>query len=286
MSSPKIQAVITSNRIRFKAYNLDYDVRSDHPRFQEISDALNANKLRAAVTAYRNGKKSEVKTGIRRDTDGLTFKGVKLPSVFAVMYSEVMQDGDPDRLSAIEKFFDNVVSNPSTKISFDAFARFLAKTKTVITDRGTFLAYKRLRSNYHDVHSGKFNNAPGIGVISMPRGEVDENQSRECSTGFHQCSYGYLGSFGGSQVIVTEINPRDVVAVPPDYNFTKMRVCSYFPLCDLSEFKELVMKQAQDVLSSMPFFHTHQLQRLAEMNPGRYSKDNLPSDSIPYYYPS
>jgi len=285
VSQNKIKALITSTRVKFVAYNLTYEARNDHPRFQEICDHLRANKPRAAVTAYRNGKKAEAKIGLRRDPTGLMYKELKLPPIFAEVYSNVMADGDPDRLKGLELFFDNILANPSTLVSMDAFARFLSRRKMIITDRGTFLAYKRLNYRFYDCHSNKFNNTPGIGFIEMPREDVDQNQHAECSRGFHQCSYEYVKSFPGEHLIVTEISPRDVVAVPPDYNFTKMRVCRYFPLCTIGEFKDLVRNYEQDVLSTLPFFHTHQLQRLGAVH-ARYRRENLKPESIGMYYPS
>lgn len=280
---PNNQAIITSTRVKFIAYGIKYEARKDHTRFEEIVENLRNGKTRAAVTAYRNGHKETVKRGFTPDSTGLTYKGTKLPSVFAEVYSTLLADGGRERLDAIQLFFDNMLSNPSGEVSVDALARFLSRRKMVITDRGTFLAYKRLNYRFYDCYTNSFNNTPGIGFIEMDRGGVDPVQQNTCSTGFHQCSYEYLKSYSGETIIVTEINPLDIVAVPPDYAFTKMRVCRYFPVCTLNEFKDLILLQAQDVLGTLPFFHTPQLAKLESVNE-RYDRKNLSPESRAMYH--
>ena len=56
------------------------------------------------------------------------------------------------------------------------------------------LAYKKIRNNWTDIHSGTFDNSIGA-VCGMPRNMVDEDSSRTCSAGLHVCSYDYLAHF-------------------------------------------------------------------------------------------
>lgn len=123
------------------------------------------------------------------------------------------------------KFIENLMENPS-KRAVDELFGFLDVCKLPITDDGHFLAYKRVRANYTDVHSGKFDNSVGK-VLSMPRNMVDEDKNNTCSYGLHFCSYEYLDKFGGERIMVVKINPADVVAIPADYNNSKGRTCRY-----------------------------------------------------------
>jgi hypothetical protein len=68
----------------------------------------------------------------------------------------------------------------------------------------------------------------------MPRNKVDEDKDRTCSHGLHFCSHGYLSNFSGEKVVVLKVNPRDVVAIPADYNNTKGRACRYEVVGELS----------------------------------------------------
>jgi hypothetical protein len=98
----------------------------------------------------------------------------------------------------------------------------------------------------------------------MNRSDVDANQDNTCSTGFHVCSHTYLEHFSAGIDLVVEIDPRDVVAVPPDYDLSKMRLSSYRVLCTLPFFKERIASRWQDALGNIPFFHTGQIKDWSE----------------------
>ena len=133
-------------------------------------------------------------------------------------------------------FMDNLMGNPSFN-SRTCLYNFLDHFKTPITEDGCFIAFKRVRDNYKDVHTGTMDNSPGR-VVSMPRSQVDDNPNNTCSSGLHACADQYLSGFAtGSnyRTVAVKINPADVVAVPADYHFSKMRVCSYYVLGDVTE---------------------------------------------------
>ncbi len=135
------------------------------------------------------------------------------------------------------KFMDNLHSNPNEN-SKKALYNFVDHFNTPITPDGHFLAFKRVRGDYFDLHSGLYDNSPGK-VVEMPRIDVDTDSSRHCSYGLHACASSYLGSFyansSDARVVVVKINPRDVCAVPDDYSFSKMRVCRYEVIGDAVE---------------------------------------------------
>ena len=101
----------------------------------------------------------------------------------------------------------------------------------------TFLAFKNVRNDYRDIHSGNFDNSIGQ-VCEMPRNGVDEDKDRTCSAGLHFCSIEYLPHFSdsnGGHTMIVKINPRDVVAIPADYNNTKGRTCKYEVVAEYKE---------------------------------------------------
>lgn len=132
---------------------------------------------------------------------------------------------DPAYASALENFFGRLVQNPYAS-TVDSLYRFLSANSMPITADGFFLAFKRVREDYTDVHSGKFDNSVGQ-VVEVPWMKVDLDNERTCSYGLHVCSAGYLGSFGGSRVMVCKVDPADVGACPHDYNSSKLRVRKY-----------------------------------------------------------
>lgn len=117
------------------------------------------------------------------------------------------------------------MSNPSKRAVTELYG-FLEKNSLPITPDGHFLAYKKVRDSFLDVHSGKFDNSVGK-VVEMERNKVDDDKNNTCSTGLHFCGMSYLNSFGGERTVIVKINPRDVVSIPTDYNEAKGRACRY-----------------------------------------------------------
>jgi len=134
------------------------------------------------------------------------------------------------------RFLDNLMDNPSYRAKNETY-RFLEACNLPITNDGHFLAYKMVRENYFDIFSGTMDNSIGQ-EVKVRRNEVDEDSNRTCSRGLHACSQEYLGKYGrrnnSDRIMVVKINPRDVVAVPKDYNNAKMRVCHYKVVDELS----------------------------------------------------
>jgi hypothetical protein len=125
------------------------------------------------------------------------------------------------------RFLENLMENPS-KRAVDELFDFLEACNMGITEDGHFLAYKNVRADYLDIHSGKFDNSVGQ-VLEMARNKVDEDKNRTCSTGFHFCSQSYLPHFSSANghTMIVKINPRDVVAIPADYQNAKGRASRY-----------------------------------------------------------
>jgi hypothetical protein len=135
------------------------------------------------------------------------------------------------------RFMDLVMKNPSPR-SKECLYEFLNVWNAPLTQDGHFIAFKRVRGNYRDIHSGKFDNSPGK-VVQVPRESVDPDPKSTCSYGLHVAASSYLDSYyattDGYKVIACKVSPEDVVAVPGDYNFAKMRVCKYEVLGDAEE---------------------------------------------------
>lgn len=123
------------------------------------------------------------------------------------------------------KFLENLMQNPS-KRAVDELFGFMEACSLPITEDGYFLAYKRVRADYKDVHSGTMDNSVGK-IVEMERNLVDEDKNNTCSYGLHFCSYSYLKHFSGDRIMVLKINPKDVVSIPVDYNNAKGRTCKY-----------------------------------------------------------
>jgi hypothetical protein len=153
------------------------------------------------------------------------WKGQPFHNALSKRMIEMYMDGFP--IDPMIRFMENLMSNPS-KRSVDQVYGFLEKNSLPLTEDGHFLAYKRVRADYKDIHSGTLDNSIGQ-VVTMERNGVDDNPDSHCSSGLHFCSESYLGSFGNSSqpVMILKINPADVVSIPTDYNGAKGRCCKY-----------------------------------------------------------
>lgn len=127
----------------------------------------------------------------------------------------------------LAKFLEKLQLNPSNQ-TVENLYQFLEYGKMPINERGNFLAYKAVRKDFKDIHSGTFDNSIGK-EAEMPRRAVNDNREVTCSHGLHVCSFDYLPHFASANghVMICEINPADVVSIPSDYHNTKMRVCRY-----------------------------------------------------------
>lgn len=199
---------------------------SVHARVLEAIKAGNEDSLRNLLKPKQRIAHS-TEGRIQFDGRELTFNGSVLHNAIKDRLSHLWNLGMD--YQPLLRFLDNLMDNPSHRALKETY-RFLEACNLPITSDGHFLAYKMVRSNYFDIYTGTMDNSIGQ-VVEVPRNMVDEDSDRTCSNGLHACSQAYLGGYGssgrGDRIVVVKINPRDVVAVPRDYNNSKMRVCRY-----------------------------------------------------------
>lgn len=208
-----------------------HTISGTHVTFEKVVEAIKAGdwdkvkdiiEPKKVVLNYGMGNVS-----IQGET--LYWKGKPWHNAMATRMIQMLTDGFP--IDPMVKFMENLMMNPSNR-SVQELYGFLEKNNLPITPDGYFLAYKKVRSDYKDVHSGTFDNSPGQ-VVEMPRNEVDDVASRTCSHGLHFCSKEYLQHFNGDRIVIVKINPRDVVSIPTDYNDSKGRCCRYEVISEL-----------------------------------------------------
>lgn len=228
----------SSGKLTFVAKGKPYAVTSDHHNFARV------------VKALRDGKSDdEVIQTLQRGTAVDSY--LESQQTDRVVYKDgtVYIDGVPTHNSMTKRVFDfakvelpiinllkfieNLEQNPSFNSRSQLYA-FLEHNDIVLTEDGYFLAYKAVRSNYLDKHSGTIDNTPGR-IIRMDRSKIDDNPNSACSAGLHVGAIGYVRSFGGygDKIVIVKVNPRDVVSVPHDASSMKCRVCEYTVLHDM-----------------------------------------------------
>lgn len=195
--------------------------------------APNFTKLRKAILDERWGdipKHVTIKNTIEDWAKGkfsvsdnvIYYNGEALPAGLNGRIIDTAAGGnDP---SSFFKFWEKLQTNPS-KRSVDQLWAFLEHQGIPLTKDGNFLAYKGVRNDFKDQHSGTFDNKPG-NVHEMPRNKISDDPREACHEGFHVGALGYANGFS-QRVVICEVDPADVVCVPYDESNQKMRVCKY-----------------------------------------------------------
>jgi hypothetical protein len=229
MNTPPAVIITGSGKIAATINGVSYVVETDHPKYQQALNAVrqkdwntfvNLVNISQQVQGYFNQSGVKIKDGL------VTYNGEVIHNTLTKRIINFMRDELP--YEPLVKFFDNLMQNPSSRAVNELYD-FLEAGELPITEDGCFLAFKNVRSNYTDIHSGSFRNQIGD-VCEMPRNRVDEDKDRTCSYGLHFCSIAYLPHFtdsDGGHTMIVKINPKDVVAIPADYNNTKGRTCRY-----------------------------------------------------------
>lgn len=217
--------IIQGNNVTVVIGNKPHTISKTHITYQKVVDAIKAGDWETVQNVIEPKKVvldfGQGRVSVKGETlywDGEVFNGA-----LATRMVSMLTEGFT--IEPLIKFMENLLENPS-KRSVDELYSFLEKNNLPITPDGHFLAYKKVRGDYKDCHSGTMDNSPGQ-VLSMVRNKVDDNQNNTCSYGLHFCSQEYLKHFGGERVVIVKVNPRDVVSIPNDYNFTKGRTCRY-----------------------------------------------------------
>lgn len=187
---------------------------SDWDRARELAEPAEA--VRKAVAGVDGGD-------VHIDNGIVLFGDLELHNTLTDRMLAMLSDGFD--VTPLMLFLENLMSNPSFRAVNELYD-FLEASHLPITEDGHFLAYKRIKEDYTDCHSGTMDNSIGE-VVEMPRNMVDEDKNRTCSAGLHFCARSYLDNFHGARIVVLKINPADVVAIPTDYNNAKGRTCRY-----------------------------------------------------------
>ena len=209
-----------------------YTIDQSHPNYSKALEAIKAedySKLHDLVDLTRKVKHYLHQFGgqsIEINDGAITFNGEIVHNTLTERVINFMKQDLP--VKPLLNFMVNLMKNPSNRAVQELYT-FLDVGKLPITEDGHFLAFKNVRADFKDIHSGKFDNSVGK-VCEMRRNAVCDDKDLTCSTGLHFCSIDYLPHFSdsnGGKTMILKINPADVVSIPADYNNTKGRTCRY-----------------------------------------------------------
>lgn len=205
-----------------------YNATNTHPKFSEIITACMAENFAKAVELI------DVEIAVKRFTQGnieirdgeLYYKGILIRSGLTKRIIERMDNGKDFKFFL--PFLENLMTNPSNN-AVQRLYDFLEANDIAITKDGYFIAWKKVSADFTDIRTGSFDNRVGA-LVQEDRFLVDERTDVTCSRGLHVCSKSYLPHYATepyNRVVKVKVNPRDVVAIPKDYNNAKLRCCEY-----------------------------------------------------------
>ena len=207
----------------------NYNIQASHPKFSD------------AITSIVNNDYDEfmniVDPASKLSKLYASYEGIEVKDGSLYVFEEQVHGVIAERIlgllnigldcTNVFKFILKLNLNPS-KRAVDELYTFLEHKHLPLTETGTFLAYKAVRQDFTDKHTGKFDNSVG-NVLEMPRNKVDDDKNVGCSYGFHAGTLAYATNFAGGndRMVLVEIDPADVVSIPTDCEFQKLRTCRY-----------------------------------------------------------
>lgn len=207
-------------------------------KFDQVLSMIKAGKIKKILTMLSPKASTEY-----------VLKGIKIVSDTSISYNGKIYD-EKEYCGLIDyiiecaksklpyeyllKFLDNLTLNPDAYSRINLF-KFLQQTGIKITENGYIAGVKSVNAEYKSHHDGTTLHKVGT-FVSFPREKCNSNPSDTCSYGLHTGGSRYVNSFGGSgsHILVTIIHPRDVVCVPNDHSWQKMRACLYYVAGELT----------------------------------------------------
>lgn len=233
-----------------------YTAEKTHANWRELVAAIATadenTDLEAVARLFDPGE--AIATYFKRVSERVTvsgghvyFDGDEVNGGLATMIIRYINENENDRAMPFVNFLEKVMTNPNEH-SRDQLFDWLSRYDFAINEDGNFLAYKGVYERSEDaegyeqypyqssssgtaivdgtVYKGRIPNGVGA-VVEMPRTAVQHDPSVGCHTGLHAGTWEYASTFTSGPCLLVEINPRDVVSVPTDCDWQKIRTCRY-----------------------------------------------------------
>lgn len=228
----RIPFTISNQSLTFYVKGKPYSVTKDQAAYAELKSKLQATgdhdvEELLALVDVRKGLIRSSYGEIQIIGDEIIWRGQALHNIWVDRIFEFQAAGEP--FDPLWNALRRLVTNPTPE-AIERLPNFLERCKLGFLDDGRFVAFKGVKANYWDAHTGNtFRNMVGD-KPSMDRAEVDPDPNATCSRGLHVGAPGYVGQYYGAtdqRIMLVAVAPEDVVCVPTDYNGEKMRVCAY-----------------------------------------------------------
>lgn len=226
-----VEREITDEKFKkiLEAQSDDEVLRILCPEYQEVVDSR--NKALSMVEKLRQSKLLRVKN----DTiywDNVSSLSIPMELAEAIVDAEL--EHNDLKISTYRNFWTLMSLNPSEECRKNLYW-FLQLHGLKLAKCGFFVAYRNVDTTkekgvYTDHHSHSTRIEIGE-MVTIPREKCDCNSNNECSSGLHCASVKWLKkNYFGNVGLACLVNPADVVAVPHNSEYGKLRTCAYLPM--------------------------------------------------------
>lgn len=160
--------------------------------------------------------------------------GLSLPQDLAEAILEAELANNSLLLTTYRNFWTLMSLNTDEKCRNNLYW-FLRAYDLKLAKCGFFVAYRNVdRTSEKDIYTDHHSHSTRIKIgemVTIPRENCDCNSDIECSRGLHCASATWLKkNYFGTVGLACLVNPADVVAVPHDSTYGKLRTCAYLPM--------------------------------------------------------
>lgn len=230
-----ISHIITVSGVTAVIGGKEYTCTADNPSYREVIDAILNHEDEQTIadlfdTANAVSRYTLGNVTISKDGTSLFFKGEEVHNVVVDRILRFMTSGLP--VDPLIRFLERLLANPSRRSTQELY-KFLEHQFLPITEDGCFLGYKAITHDWKDKYTKTVDNSIGA-KPSMPRAQVDDDFRNGCSYGFHVGAKEYATGFasGDDHVVIVKVDPANVVSVPEDCEYQKLRTTSYEVVCE------------------------------------------------------
>lgn len=239
---------ISDNSVTFFAKGRPWTMASGHRNFDEVKrrlhvlndpsvtrydgeldDLIGLVDIRPAITAASGGK-------LEFSGSDIVWNGERLHNVWVDKILAFKDKGEP--FDPIFKALDDLMRNPTPEAR-ERLPIFVEQSKLGFLPDGRICAFKGVRSDGYDIHTRTVLYEIGK-TVSIERDKCELDPNVTCAAGLHLGAIDYIikNGYGWScdrKMMLCAFWPRNVVAVPTDYQGGKMRVCSLDVLSEVDK---------------------------------------------------
>lgn len=228
MENQKCPYLITPSSVVVHISGKQYSVNNSHPEFQRIIEYIKSGNFDGIVRIMDKATTITESSGGKLLLDNGVVYHNGNPVNNYVVNKIVEFIGLELDFKPLLNFLERLLANPS-KRAVDELYKFLEHEGFPIGEDGCFYGYKGVGSDYLDKHSHSIDNHPGC-KPKVDRNTVCDDKDIGCSGGLHVGTYEYAIGYAcgcDDKVVLVKVDPADVVSIPTDCNFQKLRCCEY-----------------------------------------------------------